>query len=132
MNNSGIAVGQLASFYKIAPQDVWVIHDDLDLPLGKIRIRKGGGTAGHNGIESIMQHVGTDGFLRFRLGIGRGKEDTKKSTDQNLSHQAVIDFVLSRFTLSEAGSLKKLIKYGVEAVRLTLSDGIDKAMNRFN
>ena len=132
MNNSGIAVSSLAGFYKIAPVDVWVIHDDIDLPLGKIRIRKGGGTAGHNGIESILKHLGTDVFLRFRLGIGRGKEDIKKSTDQHLGHRAVIDFVLSRFTRSEAGSLKHLVKHGQEAVRIALTDGIDKAMNRFN
>lgn len=132
MNNSGIAVSSLAGFYKIAPDDVWVIHDDIDLPLGKIRIRKGGGTAGHNGIESILKHLGTDVFLRFRLGIGRGKEDIKKSSDQHLRHRVIIDFVLSRFTRSEAGSLKHLVKHGQEAVRIALTDGIDKAMNRFN
>ncbi len=132
MNHSGIAVAGLANFYKIKPEEIWVIHDDIDLPLGKIRIRQGGGTAGHNGLESIIKHLGSDAFLRVRLGIGRGREDIKRNTNQNLSHQAVIDFVLSRFTQSEAGSLKKLIKYGVEAVRLILKDGIDKAMNRFN
>jgi PTH1 family peptidyl-tRNA hydrolase len=132
MNSSGVAVSQLANFYKIASGDIWVIQDDIDLPLGKIRIRHGGGTAGHNGVESIIAALGTDAFLRFRLGIGRGREDIKKGTDQNLKHRAVIDFVLSRFTQSEAGSLKKLIKYGVEAVRITLNEGIDKAMNRFN
>jgi peptidyl-tRNA hydrolase, PTH1 family len=132
MNNSGMAVSQLANFYKIASEDIWVVHDDIDLPLGKIRIRHGGGTGGHNGVESIITSVGTDAFLRFRLGIGRGREDIKKGTDQHLKHRAVIGFVLSRFTQSEAGSLKKLIKYGVEAVRITLDEGIDKAMNRFN
>jgi len=132
MNNSGIAVSQLAGFYKIKPEDVWVIHDDIDLPLGKIRIRKGGGTAGHNGLESILKQLGSDAFLRFRLGIGRGREDIKKGTDQNLRHRAVIDFVLSRFTQSEAGSLRKLIKYGVESVRIALTEGVDKSMNRFN
>lgn len=132
MNNSGIAVKKIVDFYKIDPSDVWVIHDDIDLPIGKIRIRDKGGTAGHNGVESIMKHLGTDKFLRFRLGIGRGKEDIKKSTDQNLGHRSVMDFVLSRFTKSEAGELKKLIKYGVEAVRMALSDGLDKTMNRFN
>ena len=132
MNHSGIAVFQVANLYKINPEDVWVIHDDIDLPLGKIRIRKGGGTAGHNGVESILKHLGTDVFLRIRLGVGRGREDIKKGTDQNLRHRAVIDFVLSRFKQSEAGSLRKLIKYGVEAVRIALTDGLDKAINRFN
>ncbi len=67
MNNSGVAVKKLADFYKIDPVDVWVIHDDLDLPIGKIRIRNQGGTAGHNGVESIITHLGTDKFLRFRF-----------------------------------------------------------------
>ncbi len=132
MNNSGVAVKKLADFYKIDPVDVWVIHDDLDLPIGKIRIRNQGGTAGHNGVESIITHLGTDKFLRFRLGIGKGKEDINHSTDQHLKHRAVLDFVLSRFNQSEAGGLKKLIKYGVEAIRIALTDGVDKSMNRFN
>ena len=132
MNNSGIAVSRVASLYKIAPVDVWVVHDDIDLPLGKIRIRKGGGTAGHNGLESIIKELGSDAFFRVRLGIGRGREDIKKSTDHNLRHRSVIAFVLSHFTQSEAGSLRKLIKYGVEAVRIALTEGVDRAMNRFN
>lgn len=122
MNHSGIAVSQVANLYKIKPEDMWVIHDDIDLPLGKIRIRKGGGTGGHHGVDSIIKEVGIDTFFRFRLGIGRGQEDKR----------SVVDFVLSRFTRSEAGSLKKLIKYGVEAVRIALTDGMDRAMNRFN
>lgn len=132
MNHSGIAVSQVAGLYKIPPEDVWVVHDDIDLPLGKIRIRKGGGTAGHNGLESIIKELGSDAFFRVRLGIGRGREDIKKSTDQNLRHRSVIAFVLSRFTQSEAGSLRKLIKYGVKAVRIALTEGVDRVMNRFN
>ena len=132
MNNSGEAVKKLVEFYNIDTSDIWVIHDDLDLPMGKIRIRERGGTAGHNGVESIMNHLGTDKFLRFRLGIGRGKENLKKGTDQNMGHRNVITFVLSRFTQSEAGDLKKIIKYAVEALRMTLVDGVDKTMNRFN
>jgi PTH1 family peptidyl-tRNA hydrolase len=133
MNNSGIAVKKLVDFYKLDPSDVWIVHDDLDLPLGKIRIREQGGTAGHNGLDSIITHLGTDKFTRFRLGIGRGKEDDKHETaPPRLGHRSVIDFVLSRFTLSEAGELKKLIKHGVEAMQIALNDGMDKAMNRFN
>lgn len=120
MNNSGIAVKKVLEYFKIKPEDMWVIHDDIDLPIGKIRIRLGGASAGHNGMESVMKLVGTDKFVRFRLGIGRGKEGS------------VIHFVLSRFTQSEAGSLKHLVKHGVDAVRIALTDGIDKAMNRFN
>ncbi len=132
MNNSGIAIQNILSYYKLDANDLWVIHDDIDLPLGKIRIRMGGASAGHNGIESIMRRVGTDAFVRFRLGIGRGKEASKRHTDQNLRHRSVIQFVLSRFSQSEAGSLKHLVKRGVMAVRIALTEGIDKSMNRFN
>ena len=132
MNNSGTAVKTLKDYYKVDPADVWVIHDDIDLPLGKIRIREKGGTAGHNGVASILESLESDQFIRFRMGIGRGKESTGPNENKNLSHRFVIDFVLSRFTRSEAGSLKHLVKRGAEAVRIALTDGLDKAMNRFN
>lgn len=132
MNKSGFAVKALVDYYKLAPDDVWVIHDDMDLPLGKIRIRRGGSSAGHNGVTSIIQQLKTDDFLRFRMGIGRGKESTGKQTDKNLHHRSVISFVLSRFRRGEIGELRKLVKYGSEAVNLTLTQGIERAMNRFN
>lgn len=118
MNNIGLAVAALIRYYKLKPEDLWVLHDDIDLPLGKIRIREKGGTGGHHGIESIIAAIKTDAFVRFRLGIGKKKN--------------VVDFVLSRFNRHEAGSLKHLVKRGTEAVRIALMDGIDKAMNRFN
>jgi PTH1 family peptidyl-tRNA hydrolase len=111
------------NFYKLTPADVWVVHDDIDLPIGKIKIREKGGSAGHHGIESVIKELGTDEFIRFRLGIGR-------SNDRN--DRSVISFVLSRFRQSEAGSFKHLIKHGAEAVQMALLKGIDKAMNRFN
>lgn len=132
MNNSGFAVKALADYYKVSPVDVWVIHDDIDLPLGHIRIRTKGGTAGHNGVTSILTALNTDTFTRFRMGIGRGKESTGLNADKNLSHRSVISFVLSRFRQSEAGSMQHLVKHGAEAVRIALTEGIDKAMNRFN
>ena len=133
MNNSGSAVALLSSYYKINKEDVWVIHDDIDLPIGKIRIRKGGGTGGHNGVDSIIKSLGSDAFIRVRLGIGRGKKekDGEDKGDRE-RHRSVVDFVLSRFTQHEAGDLKKLIKHGTEAVRIALTEGLDKAMNRFN
>lgn len=132
MNASGIAVSRIAAFYKIKPEDVWVVQDDLDLPLGKIRIRVGGGSAGHHGIDSILRELHSDAFVRFRLGIGRGMEAKEKSSKKNFHRRFVIDFVLSRFTRSEAGELKHLVKQGAEAVRVALFDGVDRAMNRFN
>lgn len=132
MNASGYAVSSIMKFYKAKPEDIWIIHDDLDLPLGKIRIRQKGSSAGHNGVTSIMTQIQSDQFVRFRLGIGRGKESTGRSENKNLHHRSVIGFVLSRFTQHEAGGLKHLVKHGAEAVRIALLDGLDKAMNRFN
>jgi len=119
MNSSGESVSALVSYYKLKPESVWVVHDDIDLPLGKIRIRQKGGSAGHNGVESIMKLLGSDAFVRFRLGVGRGKE-------------SVIQFVLSRFNRHEAGSLKHLVKHGTDAVQMAILEGLDRAMNRYN
>lgn len=132
MNKSGFAVKAVVDYYKLDPTDVWVVHDDIDLPLGKIRIREKGGTAGHNGVDSILRQLKSDVFVRFRLGIGRGRESTGRQTDRNLHHRSVIAFVLSRFHRGEAGEFRKLVKHGAEAVRIALTEGIDKAMNRFN
>lgn len=132
MNNSGLAVGALIRYYKLSPEDLWVVHDDIDLPLGKIRIRLSGGTGGHNGIESIIAAVKTDTFVRFRLGIGRGRETPPAGRDKNLHHRSVIQFVLSRFNRHEAGGLKHLVKHGTEAIRIALLDGLDRAMQQFH
>src|SRR3989338_2686137 len=132
MNRSGIAVLALANFYKVEESDIWVIHDDIDLPLGKIRIRMGGSSGGHNGVESIIQNFPSAQFIRVRLGIGRGKLDAKKTTDINLSRQGIEKFVLSPFKDSEAGDVKKMIKNTVKAIVSALSKGIDQTMNRYN
>lgn len=123
MNKSGFAVRALVNFYKLAPQDVWIIHDDVDLPIGKIKIREKGSGAGHHGVESVIKELGTDVFVRFRLGVGRGTESNDRS---------LITFVLSRFRQSEAGAFKHLIKHGAEAVQIAILKGVDVAMNRFN
>jgi PTH1 family peptidyl-tRNA hydrolase len=144
MNSSGIAVSSIMHYFKLAPSDVWIIHDDIDLPLGKIRIREKGSSAGHRGVESVIAELRTDQFVRFRLGIGRGKLFSKGDSDtsdiekgnagraQHQRHKWDISFVLSRFTQGEAGTLKHLIKNGTEAVRIALTEGTDKAMGRFN
>ena len=132
MNNSGLAVGALIRYYKLSSEDLWVVHDDIDLPLGKIRIRLRGGTGGHNGIESIIAAIKTDTFVRFRLGIGRGREAPPAERDKNLHHRSVIQFVLSRFTRHEAGDMKNLVKHGTEAVRTALLQGLDKVQNRYH
>jgi len=120
MNNSGLAVNSILRHYTLTAADLWVIHDDIDLPLGKIRIREKGGTGGHHGVASIIAAIKTDAFVRFRMGIGRGKD------------RSIVQFVLSRFSRHEAGNLKHLVKHGQEAIRLALMQGLDRAMNRYN
>jgi len=129
MNNSGMAVKIIADFYKISADNVWVMHDDIDLPLGAMKIRFGGASAGHHGVESMIEHLGTDKFWRFRMGTGlRNQKSNIK--DQKLRN--VEDFVLSDFSGSEKGKLKALIKRGVEAIEESLEEGLVAAMNRFN
>lgn len=132
MNLAGLSVSKLANFYKIDVSDIWVIHDDIDLPIGKIRIRKGGASAGHHGIDSIINNLHSDNFLRFRLGIGRGKLDKPHGEGHNLHRHEVEKFVVSPFRDNEGGEVKKLIKNAVEAIEIGLDKGIEKAMNRFN
>jgi PTH1 family peptidyl-tRNA hydrolase len=130
MNNSGMAVQLLKDFYKIEPEDVWIVYDELDLPLGSIKIRFGGAAAGHHGVESVMEAIGTDKFWRFRLGIG-------ESHDKNhpVGRQEVRDakeYVLDKFHSSEAGKERELIKHGSQALHIALKKGMEAAMNRFN
>lgn len=132
MNLAGLAVAKLANFYKVNTSDILVIHDDIDLPIGKIRIRVGGASAGHHGIDSIIKNLGESDFVRFRLGIGKGKLDIPHTADHNLHRREVEKFVVSPFRDSEGGDVKKLIKNAVEAIEIVLDKGLEKAMNRFN
>lgn len=133
MNASGFSVRKLMDFYKIDIDHLWVVHDDIDLPIGKIRIRKGGASAGHHGIESIIRELGSkDGFIRFRLGVGRGLLDEKKPASQNLHRHAVEKYVISPFTTHEEGKVRKLIKHASKAIELALHKGMDRAMNQYN
>lgn len=129
MNNSGLAVKIIADFYKISADNIWIVHDDIDLPLGAMKIRFGGASAGHHGVESIMEYLNNDKFWRFRMGVGDGnwKLETGRSKLRNVE-----DFVLSGFTGSEKGKLKNLIKRGANAMEASLEDGLEAAMNRFN
>lgn len=132
MNASGFVVRKVTDLYKIEPTNIWVLHDDIDLPIGKIRIRRGGGSAGHHGIESLMRELGSDVFIRFRLGVGRGKLEEKRGTDQNLHRHAIEKYVVSPFTTHEEGEVRKLVKHAAKAVEIALNKGIDKAMNAYN
>ena len=129
MNNSGMAVSLISNFYKIKPADIWVVYDELDLPLGSMKIRLGGASAGHRGVESIMSALKTDKFYRFRIGIG-----ATKNHDHIARHnfRNAADFVLNKFRSNEAGTVKHLIKKGTQALTLALEKDIHTAMNRFN
>lgn len=119
MNNSGMAVKLLASFYKIAPEDIIIVHDELDLSLGKIKVRIGGAAAGHHGVESIINTLGTDQFIRVRLGIGPAVGVVEK-------------FVLQPFTPREKPQVKHMIKQAIKALDLLLEKGLEKAQNQYN
>lgn len=122
MNASGHAVAKLARFYKLKPNQVWVIHDEADLPLGKLKIKAGGGTAGHRGLESIINQWGEDQFIRFRLGIGRATGVT----------HATQEYVLKGFTSKQRSMVKQMIKKATKAIQLALKKDLERVQNEFN
>ena len=121
MNRSGPPVQKLAAYFKISIQDILVIHDDIDLNLGRIKIKEKGGGGGHNGIKSLINALNGGSFSRLRIGIGRPCE-----------HTEVIDHVLGRFTHSESEVMERTISRAKEAVVTILCNGIKEGMNRFN
>ena len=127
MNESGISISLISKFYKINPEDIWVVHDEVDLPLGAMKIRMGGSSAGHKGVQSIIDHLGTEKFWRFRLGIG---PQHQKFHDKKL--KPIDDFVIGEFMESEKGKAREVIKRGFKPVQDALEEGLEKAMNRFN
>jgi peptidyl-tRNA hydrolase, PTH1 family len=120
MNRSGYPLIAIAQFYKIAAPEILVVLDDLDLPLGRIRIRPGGGTGGHNGLESIIMQFATEEIPRLRIGIGAAPRD------------GGVDYVLGRFFEEERPLVKSAIERGVEAVKCAVDNGVVFAMNTFN
>lgn len=121
MNSSGKAIKKLIDFYKVETLKVIVIHDDIDLPLGKIKINKNRGSAGHKGIESIIKELKTKNFIRIRIGIAPEKEAIKTE-----------DFVLKKFNQKEEEILKKVLQRTITAIELILKEGLEKTMNLFN
>jgi len=120
MNNSGQAAKALIKFYKIEPQDLWVVHDDIDLPIGKIRISQNASAAGHKGVQSIIEELGTQGFVRFRIGIqpeNPGRVPTEK-------------YVLQK--IDEADKINQSLNNTATAIDLALMNGVSEAMNEFN
>lgn len=131
MNNSGMAVNLLLDYYKVPPEDLIVIHDELDLPLGKLQIRFGGGSAGHNGIESIIDTIKTDKFLRIRMGIGKPTRiDGSKFEVKN--HHSVDHFVLEPFANGQRQEVRTMIKHVQKNLELLLTHGIEAFLSKYN
>ncbi len=120
MNLSGDAVSRIAAFHKLAPTDVLVVVDEVQLPLGRLRVRRNGSAGGHNGLKSIIQHIGAE-FPRLRIGVGRG--DPKWD---------LADHVLSKFGREEREAVADLVSRAADAVELFAGEGLDVVMNRFN
>lgn len=129
MNLSGMAIQLIASFYKVAPSDIWIVHDELDLPLGTMKIRFGGASAGHHGVESIIDALGTDKFWRFRLGTGESHSKVKIA--KHMIKKAD-EFVLSGFHGGEGKKARELVKRASKALQTALETSLQTAMNRFN
>ncbi len=129
MNNSGLAVQLISSYYHLASSDIIVVYDELDLPLGKIKVRLGGAAAGHHGVESIIASLGTDQFIRIRLGIGNLKT---QSSEHKHAHIDAEKFVLEPFTNSEKSHVKHMIKEALRALDILLEKGLPIAQNQFN
>ena len=122
MNLSGEAVGEAARFYKIPPEHVLVISDDISLPLGKLRIRGGGSAGGHNGLKNIIAHLGSDRFPRIKVGVGM-----PENADYDIA-----DWVTGRPMGAEQKPLMEALDKAVAAVPVVIRDGVEKAQNRFN
>ena len=121
MNRSGLAVGALVRYHRAGASDLIVVADDADLPLGRLRVRRGGGSGGHRGLASIIEAVGTEAFIRLRVGIGR-----------EASGRDLVDHVLTPFAAAERSAAEAVAARAAAAVCCIVEAGVDAAMNRFN
>jgi PTH1 family peptidyl-tRNA hydrolase len=121
MNDSGVSVGAAARFYKVAPEHLLVVHDDVDLEHGRLQARAGGGLAGHNGLRSLAQHLGSQEFERLRIGVGRPGRGDRRS---------VSDWVLSGFAPED--DLETLVARSADAVEAIAAEGLEAAQTHFN
>jgi peptidyl-tRNA hydrolase, PTH1 family len=121
MNDSGVSVGAAARFYKVAPEHLLVVHDDVDLEPGRLQARAGGGLAGHNGLRSLAQHLGSQEFERLRIGVGRPGRGDRRS---------VSDWVLSGFAPED--DLEALVARSADAVEAIAAEGLEAAQTHFN
>ncbi len=121
MNKSGLPVRQVGDYFKIPYQDMLVIHDDIDLEFGRLKIKEKGGHGGHNGVRSLIDALGEDAFVRLRVGVGRSGNEGN-----------VVNHVLGTFNQQERALLEKVIKRARDAVETILCEGAKEGMNRFN
>lgn len=121
MNESGGPVGRLVRWYKTNPSELVVVHDELDIPFGEVRIKAGGGTAGHNGLGSLVSHLGTKDFLRVRVGVGRPR-----------GRDGAVGHVLDGFSAAERKELPEILERAADAVERVLEVGAERAMNEVN
>ncbi len=121
MNESGRSVGSILRFTYAKPADLIVVHDELDLPLGAVRVKSGGGHGGHNGLRSIIEHLGSPDFIRVRVGVGRPEPGRDAA-----------DYVLSTFTPDERAVAEEAFGRAAAAIEAVLANGLVKAMNAFN
>ena len=119
MNDSGRPVRALAAFFKIAPERLIVLHDEIDLPFGVVRLKWSGGTAGHNGLRSLVSHLGTKDFVRVRIGVGRPQRDA-------------VEHVLDAFSGAERKELPAVLERAADAAERVIEVGIERAMNELN
>ena len=121
MNQNGKSIKACADFYHLQPRDMLIIHDDLDLPLGRVKVVSNGGTGGHKGVRSIIDHLGSKEFHRLKIGIGRPRYG-----------EAIEDYVLSPFYKEEEEIIVNVLETGTQACKLFVSEGVDSAMNHIN
>ena len=122
MNLSGEAVHEAASFYKVPPERILVVSDEVALAPGKIRVRRSGSAGGHNGLKNIIAHLGTDQFPRIRVGVGQ-----KPHPDYDMA-----DWVLGKFQGEDKKAVEEAVKRAADAAECLIQEGVDKAMNRYN
>jgi len=136
MNASGEAAEKLIGHFGVPPSQIWLVHDDIDLPLGRIKINKCRGSAGHRGVESIIRHLGTCDFYRFRLGAGQPTRQDKLANERELTGEKtkrdeVVKHVLENFEGKQAVEARKMIDKTVKAIIFALEKGIEEAQSRF-
>ncbi len=126
MNLSGQAIRAVVDWYKLPPTSVLIIYDDMDLPLGRLRLRLSGSAGGHNGMKSTISHLGTQNFPRLRIGIGKPKSTSVTSERETVS------YVLGKFSSTEMQVMEQVLKWVGEAIDLSLHQGVEKAMSLYN